>query len=232
MSSNRNAHRLATKAAVAAAAAVVLWVAAAPAPADEGAASSFTATLDVKVLNFEVVVTDRDGQRVPGLTQADFTLFVDGQEMPVEYFTEVRDAKFVGAVPDFDVVEGGDAGTSFLTPDKMGNFQIGSDIVNFNGEKTPAGSLATCGFDDDGVKTTEWPIVKDGVFVDYQTTREQARWIGRERSHGTSSAQSWKDVAFQRMPNINMVPGPRPLSLDSLIGETDDATAGSIQSNR
>ena len=114
------------------------------------------------------------------------------------------------------------AGTSFLTTDKMGSFQLGSEIVNFNGEKTHSGALATCGYDDDGVKTTEWPMVENGVFVDYQTTREQAGWIGRERSHGTSYAQSWKDVAFQRMPNINMVPGKKPLSLEQLIGETDD----------
>ncbi len=114
------------------------------------------------------------------------------------------------------------AGTSFLTKDKLGTFQLGSKLVNFVGEKTHPGSLATCGYDDDGVKTTEWPMVKDGVFVDYQTTRDQVHYIGRERSHGTAYAQSWKDVAFQRMPNINMVPGPKPLSLEQLIGSTDD----------
>lgn len=114
------------------------------------------------------------------------------------------------------------AGTSFLTRDKMGSFKLGSDIVNFNGEKTHVGSLATCGYDDDGVKTGEWPMVVDGVFVDYQTTRDQAHLIGRERSHGTSYAQSWQDVAFQRMPNINLVPGTAKLTLDDLISSTDD----------
>ncbi len=113
------------------------------------------------------------------------------------------------------------AGTSFLTTDKMGKFQLASSIVNFNGEKTAKGSLASCGYDDDGVKTMEWPIVKDGVFVDYQTTREQAAWIGHKRSYGTCYAQSWKDVPFQRMPNINLLPGKAPLSYDALIGSTD-----------
>src|SRR5262249_229052 len=32
------------------------------------------------------------------------------------------------------------AGTSFLTPDKLGKFQFGSEIVNFVGEKTAPGS--------------------------------------------------------------------------------------------
>ena len=41
-------------------------------------------------------------------------------------------------------------------------------------------------------------------------------------SHGTAYAQSWKNVAFQRMPNINLLPGDKPLSLDDLIAGTDD----------
>lgn len=113
------------------------------------------------------------------------------------------------------------AGTSFLTVDKLGTFQLGNEIVNFNGEKTHLGSLATCGYDDDGVKTTEWPMVENGVFIDYQTTRDQAHLISRKASHGTSYAQSWKDVAFQRMPNINLLPGSQKLSLDDLISQTD-----------
>ncbi|ACY15244.1 TldD/PmbA family protein [Haliangium ochraceum] len=115
------------------------------------------------------------------------------------------------------------AGTSFLTVDKMGSFRIGSEIVNFRGEKTHPGSLATCGYDDDGVQTMEWPMVERGIFVDYQTTREQAHLIGHERSHGTAYAQSWKDVPFQRMPNINLEPGEQPLSLDALIADTERA---------
>jgi TldD protein len=115
------------------------------------------------------------------------------------------------------------AGTSFLTPDKLGRFRVGSDIVNFVGEKTAPGSLATCGYDDDGVKTTSWHLVKRGIFVDYQTTRDQAHLIGQKASHGSSYSQSWKDVPFQRMPNVNLLPGDRPLSEAQLIADTEDA---------
>ena len=114
------------------------------------------------------------------------------------------------------------AGTSFLTPDKLGRFMLGSRIVNFVGEKTSPGGLATCGYDDDGVKTTEWPIVERGRFVDYQTTRDQAHLIGRKASHGTCYAQSWSDVPFQRMPNINLLPGAEPLGEAQLIADTED----------
>ena len=115
------------------------------------------------------------------------------------------------------------AGTSFLTPDKLGTFRVGSDIVNIVGEKTAPGSLATCGYDDDGVKTTAWHLIERGIFVDYQTTRDQAHLIGQKASHGSSYSQSWKDVPFQRMPNVNLEPGVKPLSEAQLIADTEDA---------
>ena len=67
--------------------------------------------------------------------------------------------------------------------------------------------MATCGYDDDGVKTTRWPLIKDGVFVDYQTTRDQAHLIGQKASHGCSYADSWASIPFQRMPNVSLEPG-------------------------
>lgn len=115
------------------------------------------------------------------------------------------------------------AGTSFLTLDKLGTFKFGSDIVNFVADKTQPNGLATCAYDDDGAPTTKWYLVKDGVFVDYQTTREQARLIGRKESHGCSYAQSWADVPFQRMPNVSLEPGKKPLTLNQLIADTEDA---------
>lgn len=115
------------------------------------------------------------------------------------------------------------AGTSFLTPDKLDKFQIGSELVNVVAEKTAPASLATSGYDDDGMKTVEWPLIERGKFVDYQLTRDQAHWIGRERGYACSYAQSWRDVPFQRMPNVNLVPGASPMSLEQLIAGSDDA---------
>jgi TldD protein len=115
------------------------------------------------------------------------------------------------------------AGTSFLTTDKLGTFQLGSELVSFVAEKTAQGSLATAGFDDDGQKTLAWPLVERGRFVDYQTTRDQAHWIGRPQGYACAYAQSWRDVPFQRMPNVNLVPGKAPLSLADLVLSTEDA---------
>lgn len=62
---------------------------AAPAFGQGGVDDPFAEVVDVRVINLEVVV-ERDGERVHGLAPEDFVLQVDGQEVPIEYFTEVR----------------------------------------------------------------------------------------------------------------------------------------------
>jgi TldD protein len=114
------------------------------------------------------------------------------------------------------------AGTSFATPDKLNKLRIAAPHLSFFADKTTPGGLATCGYDDDGVKTQRWYLVKNGLFVGYQTTREQAGWIGETASRGSSYAQDYASVPFQRMPNVSLEPGPKPLGLEDLIAATDD----------
>ncbi len=49
---------------------------------------TFGEIIDVRVINLEVVVTDGK-DRIQGLTADDFRILVDGEEVPLEYFTEV-----------------------------------------------------------------------------------------------------------------------------------------------
>lgn len=49
----------------------------------------FGESVDVRVVNVEVVVTDKDGNRVTGLKPGDFRLKVDGKQVPVDYFSEI-----------------------------------------------------------------------------------------------------------------------------------------------
>jgi TldD protein len=114
------------------------------------------------------------------------------------------------------------AGTSFATPDKLGKLQIGAPQLTFYADKTTPGGLATCGYDDDGVKTQRWNLVKDGIFVGYQTTREQAGWIGEAASRGSSYADSYASVPFQRMPNVSLAPATQPRSLEDMVAATQD----------
>jgi len=127
------------------------------------------------------------------------------------------------------------AGTSFVTPPEkvLGQLKYGSSLMNIRADRDQVGSLAACGWDDEGVKPERYDIIKDGIFVDYQTTREQAPWLRwwyeknkmPVRSHGCSYAQGWNNVQFQRMPNVSLLPGEKDLSWDDLIAATDRGIA-------
>jgi len=111
------------------------------------------------------------------------------------------------------------AGTSFLTLDKWksGNFNYGSKLVNIVADKLQPHSLGAVGFDDEGVETQEWDIIKDGVLVNYQATRDQAHILGLKQSQGCCYADNWSSVQFQRMPNISLKPGKETMSPADIV---------------
>jgi len=111
------------------------------------------------------------------------------------------------------------AGTSFATIDKWESkkFKYGHERVNIFADKVIPGSLGAVGYDDEGVKTKRWDIIKDGILVNYQATRDQAHMINEKESHGCSYADSWSSVQFQRMPNISLAAGKQKLTPDELV---------------
>lgn len=64
--------------------------AAAQQPPAEQPSGVFGEQIEVRVVNVEVVVTDKQNNRVQGLKPGDFRLKVDGKAVPVEFFNEVR----------------------------------------------------------------------------------------------------------------------------------------------
>ena len=115
------------------------------------------------------------------------------------------------------------AGTSFLTPDKIGKLQFGSKHINFVADRTQLSGLATVGYDDEGVPAQRWHLVKDGVFVDWQTTRDLAPLVGHKKSYGCLHAESWSSVPFPRMPNVSLEPSSQNTSLDDLLSDVKTA---------
>jgi TldD protein len=114
------------------------------------------------------------------------------------------------------------AGTSFLTPDQTGKLRFGSKICNFFADRTQREGLATVGYDDEGVPAQRWYLVKDGIFVDWQTTRDLAALAGHKQSYGCLHADSWGSVPFPRMPNVSLEPARENLSLDHLVADVDN----------
>lgn len=112
------------------------------------------------------------------------------------------------------------AGASFATVDGLGRLRFGSPCVNLYADSTEPGGLATRGYDDEGVPSRRFDIVRDGVFVGYHTSREWASVLGDARSHGTLRASSWDSPPIVRMTNVSLAPGSG--SLADLLADTED----------
>ncbi|MCW2038233.1 TldD/PmbA family protein [Xanthomonas campestris] len=157
----------------------------------------------------------REKLTAPSVKAGKYDLVID----PSNLFLTIHES--VGHPLELDRVLGYEAnyaGTSFATLDKRdAGYRWGSDAVTFVADRTQPGSLGAVGYDDEGVKTKQWDLVKDGILVDYQCTRDQAHLLGKTASDGCSYADSWSNVQFQRMPNVSLAPGKTPLAVADMI---------------
>ncbi|RYP87065.1 TldD/PmbA family protein [Nocardioides guangzhouensis] len=116
------------------------------------------------------------------------------------------------------------AGTSFATYDKLGTLQYGSPAMNITGDRTIEHGLATIGYDDEGVETQSWDIVKDGVLVGYQLDRPMAHLkpeLNDGRSNGCAYADSPGHIPIQRMANVSLQPDPDGPSTEDLVSRVE-----------
>ena len=116
------------------------------------------------------------------------------------------------------------AGTSFATYDKLNTLQYGSPVMNVTGDRTVEHGLATIGYDDEGVETQSWDIVRDGVLVGYQLDRSMAHLkpeLNDGRSNGCAYADSPGHIPIQRMANVSLRPDPDGPSTEELIGRVE-----------
>ena len=147
-----------------------------------------------------------------------FTIILD----PSQLYLQVHES--CGHPTELDRVFGTEAsyaGTSFLTTDKLGSgFRYGSDLVTIVADATAPGGMGTFGWDDEGVAAQAVPLVQEGTFVGYLSSRETAPRIGRESS-GAMRADGWNRIPLIRMTNINLLPRPG-MSLDDIVADTDD----------
>jgi TldD protein len=111
------------------------------------------------------------------------------------------------------------AGSSFLSPEMLGHFKYGSDLVNVYADATVPGGLGTFGYDDEGTRAQRVPIIVRGILVGFLTSRETAHRLGK-KSNGTMRADGWCRIPLIRMTNINLEPGE--WTLDGMIADTEE----------
>src|SRR6476646_27833 len=113
------------------------------------------------------------------------------------------------------------AGTSFATLDQLGSLQYGSPVMHVTGDRIVPNGLSTIGYDDEGVQTQQWDIVRDGTLVGYQLDRRMARQngpaLGVTRSNGCAFADAPWHVPVQRMANVSLQPAAGGPSTEQLI---------------
>jgi TldD protein len=155
-----------------------------------------------------------------------FTIVLD----PSQLYLQVHES--CGHPTELDRVFGTEAsyaGTSFLTTDKLEEgFRYGSDLVDIVADATAPGGMGTFGWDDEGVAAQAVPLVREGIFVGYLSSRETAPRIGRQSS-GAMRADGWNRIPLIRMTNINLLPKPG-MSLEEIVADTDDGLY--LRSNR
>jgi TldD protein len=126
-------------------------------------------------------------------------------------------------------------GTSYLNDPfaMMGVYQAGGPLVSLTANRSEPGAAATTKWDDEGVAPDDFTLVKEGVLVDFQTTRESAGWLedsytktGRPvHSHGCANAPSAVDAPMQHTPNLVLAPGHEGGDFDSLVSAMQDGVA-------
>ncbi|HEX5662141.1 MAG TPA: TldD/PmbA family protein, partial [Xanthomonadaceae bacterium] len=172
----------------------------------------------------DAVAAARDAQaklKAPSVKPGKYDLVLD----PSHLFLTIHES--VGHPLELDRVLGYEAnyaGTSFATLDKWRgkDFRYGSDQVTIVADRTQPHSLGAVGFDDEGVPAQRWDLIRDGILVNYQATRDQAHIIGLDASQGCSYADSWSSVQFQRMPNVSLEAGKQALTPAQMVADVED----------
>jgi TldD protein len=168
----------------------------------------------------------RVGEEAVALLTADkcpegvFNIILDGSQLGLQIHESV------GHPIELDRVLGMEAnfaGTSFLTLDKLRTLRYGSNLVNIvaDARQEHGPGLGTFAFDDEGVPAQCTPIITNGLFTGYLSSRETAHTIGANRSGGTLRADGWNHLPIIRMTNISILPGEKPLTMEELIASTD-----------
>ncbi|MGN0065235.1 MAG: TldD/PmbA family protein [Nocardioides sp.] len=163
-----------------------------------------------------------DKLRAPSVTAGRYDLVIH----PSNLWLTIHES--IGHATELDRALGYEAnyaGTSFATYDKLGTLRYGSPVMNVTGDRTVEHGLASVGWDDEGVQTREWDIVKDGTLVGYQLDRSMGHMkpeLHEGRSNGCAYADSPGHIPIQRMANVSLQPAPGGPDTDGLISQVEN----------
>jgi TldD protein len=141
--------------------------------------------------------------RAPQCPQGTFDLILGSSQISLQIHESL------GHAAELDRILGWEAsfsGTSFLSIDQLHHLQYGSPHVSIVIDNTLPGGLATVGYDDEGTPSRSEDIIREGLLVGFETSRDTAHLIGRE-SNACVRTGGWQYVPMIRMCNLNLLPG-------------------------
>jgi VWFA-related protein len=193
-------------------------------------------TIDVRVVNVEAVITDKSGKPVRGLSAGDFRLLVDGQEVPVEYFTEVEEGTSVAgksaagpaAAPAAPVAAGEAIARSYLVfvDDSFSLAGRRNDLL----EKierdlsllTPADRMAVLAFDGSRIDvlcgwTSEAGKLREALARARQRPAQGGQMLAHQRALDADVEWIWDNVSSIDTGDSSG-DGPKARELDEIFG--------------
>ncbi|MEO0150586.1 MAG: TldD/PmbA family protein [candidate division WOR-3 bacterium] len=147
------------------------------------------------------------------IEMGEYDIIIGTHQMALQIHESVGHALELDRVLGF---EASYAGTSWA--DKIG-IKFGSEYMNIVQDGTIERGLGTFGYDDDGVKAKKEFLIKEGILVNYLSSRDSAGFINK-KSTGASRASSYRRMPIVRMTNVNLLPGDK--DLEELIWDIKD----------
>jgi predicted Zn-dependent protease len=110
------------------------------------------------------------------------------------------------------------AGTSFVTPEMIGTYRYGTELLNVTYDPTRGEQFASFAFDDDGIAAEKAYVIEKGILK-----RALGGLVSQARSGlaGVANARAcnWNRPPIDRMANLNLEPGDS--GLDEMISAVE-----------
>jgi TldD protein len=132
-------------------------------------------------------------------------------------------------------LEANAGGSSYIDRplEMVGSYQAAAKLVTVRADRDAAAAAATVGWDDEGVPAGRFDLVRDGVLVDFQTTREGAGLLGEYyakhgmelASRGCAAAPTAVEAPMTHTANLALAPGASAGGADALLKEMGEGVA-------
>ncbi len=194
--------------------------------AEEGDTPSFGDSVDVRVINLEAVVTNGQGVRVFDLRPQDFQLLVDGKEVSIDFFTEVRDGRAAPAA--IDQPQSGEIKTTAEAGKPVGNSYLVfiDDALSVGAQRnavidglmenldtlTPADRMAVIAYDGRMEMLTPWTGSKTALTSVFTAAKTRRAWglrhIASQLNFGNNGGRAGETEPDERSRAITGVLDP------------------------